>query len=863
MTIFFKGGAVGGQRLAYSLGVAKRKRRRMGRAGWRSFGWAALAGVIVTSIVAIVQGQGGIEPLEGFLTDFRVRHANHFSPKISDDIVHVDIDDDTLRVIGRWPWDRDLLAMGIEVLKDAGARTIVLDLLLDDPQKPRYDKSWAGQFEEIHDDDRLAAAIRDAGNVVLGVNIETLIVEPEKKTEGKADRPVGPSAPAAEGVGEGRAMLDGGKAPLIVRWPIDVLKEATAGVGYVNVGEAESGVRSLRIATDVEGQRLYQLGVAATAHFLGEWPDGISATSSRLRIDDRQEPLHDWRALIPWRPRDAADGVDWIEGKANTWIRIMRHVPMYEPVSIGQAKRELREVIGMLTRGRPLDRDVTEEDIAAARDAASFATSSFEGKPVAQVLGELEAALRENPTTEAAEELRYVSAVAALPTMEENFAEILKGTANLREHVKDKLVFVGWTGTGALADFYPTALDVRTPGVSVHAAIANGILTGHWIDQAPGWLDILVTIIAGISATLVASYLSPSRGWIAAVALTGAYVAFNIVVAFDYGDMLLALGAPLVAAVGSWAACTTIRAIQERKEKAAIRRQFRARVSAQLVDYLTEHPDLVNMDGEERELTIVFTDFVGFTSISEKLEGRATVAMLNRYLRAMTDVMLDRHGYVNKFLGDGIMSFWGAPAVDTGHAGKACLAVLECYDALDMLNQAPEYEELPKLGMRVGISTGKVIVGDCGAPPRLNDYTVIGDAVNLSARLESANKMLGTRALVTGRTMELMDEADRNRILWRPIGKLRVVGQTKLTQIYELVARTDDPDVTDEIRDWVGQTAEAVELFNKGEIEAAQEKFQELVLFERGSAGALLYMERCAELLESKREDFFLPLRSK
>jgi class 3 adenylate cyclase/CHASE2 domain-containing sensor protein len=795
--------------------------------------------------------------LEGTLTDFRMRHGQIFSPKISDDIVHVDIDDDSQREIGRWPWNREQLALALDVLKQAGPRTIVLDLLLDDPQDPRYTPDEVGQIEVIKDDDQLAASIMRAGNVILGVSIED---KEEPDGEGSGPEP-GTGAPA-------EGARPGGTGPeRIVRWPIEELRSAIAGFGFVIVGEAQRSIRSLRMAVDVENQRLYQLGVVGTAHFLGDWPDGVSATRDELTIGDRTMSLHDWRALIPWRLRDPKGEAPWVKEGANPWYRIHRRVPMWNFVQLGRAERRLQEVVGILTQQRPLDRWVTSDDLEQAGKAASFLIESFEGEPVEEVLREKEDAAGDYPTPGQFEELRLLRALRDLPTVRENF-QIIKDRieapeTGLRALLKDKLVFVGWTGTGVLADFYPTALDVRTPGVSVHSAIANGILTGQWIDQAPMWLDLLVTIVAGLSATVVASWMSPSRGWIVAVVLTAAYFAFNTVVVFDYGNMLLALGAPLVAAVGSWGTCTTIRAIQERREKAAIRRQFRARVSAQLVDYLTEHPDLVNMEGEERELTIAFTDFVGFTSISEKLEGRATVALLNRYLRAMTEVMLDRSGYVNKFLGDGIMGFWGAPAVDTGHAAKACFAVLECYDALDMLNQAPEYEDLPKLGMRVGISTGKVIVGDCGAPPRLNDYTVIGDAVNLAARLESANKMLGTRAMVTGRTLQLMSEQDRNRILWRPLGKLRVVGQTQLTEVFELVARADDPEVTDEIRKWIDDTTKAVGLFNKGEIAEAQEMFQELVLFERGSAGALLYMERCAELLESKREDYFLPLRSK
>lgn len=775
-----------------------------------------------------------------------MRNANLFSPNISDDIVHIDIDDASLREVGRWPWDRDILAMAIDVISEAGAHTIVLDLLLDDPQTVRYDKDWAGRYVEVHDDQSLAAEVADAGDVLVGVNIET-------------EAPIQEESPDDDEAAEHRASLAEAESKLIVRWPIDEVRPAVAGVGFVNVGEANtSSVRSLRAAVDVDGSRLYQLGVAATGHFLDAWPNGVSATKDKLRVGDIEVPLHDWRALIPWRPREGESGT-------NSWSRIHTRIPMHNFVKIGRAERFLRLIIGTIIQNAPLDRPVTAQDMADADEAAAFMIESFDGKPIEDVISTMES--QQPLTVEAAEELRYIYAVQLLPEMHTIFDDIEHRLNDpkdgLRPRLDGKLVFVGWTGTGALADFYPTALDLRTPGVCVHSAIANGILTRQWIKWAPAWLDLLITIVAGLSATLVASWLSPSRGWIAAVLLTGAYVAFNVIYVFDFADTVLALGAPVVAAIGAWATCTTIRAIQERREKAAIRRQFRARVSAQLVDYLTEHPDLVNMEGEERELTIAFTDFVGFTSISEKLEGRATVAMLNRYLRAMTDVMLDRTGYVNKFLGDGIMAFWGAPAFDNGHAASACFSALECYDALDMLNKAPEYADLPKLGMRIGISTGKVIVGDCGAPPRLNDYTVIGDAVNLAARLESANKMLGTRALVTGRTLEFMSEEERARILWRPIGRIRVVGQTKTTEVFELVARTDDPEVTDEIRQWVQDSTDAVDLFSRGEIAAAQEKFQDLILFERGSAGALLYMERCAELLESKREDFFLPLRSK
>lgn len=793
---------------------------------------------MITAVVAIGEGVGQFGALEGFLLDERMRHGHWFSPPVSDDIVHVDIDDSALEEVGEWPWKREKVAMVIDALRKAGAKTVVLDVLFLGPQDRRFERNERGEFYIVEDDRILGEAIERMGGVFVGTNVR-----------GAEARDV----ELAEARGESLEVGD-----RVVERPIAPVFETAAGTGVVNPGESSGYIRNVKIAETVGGERLLQLGLVGVAHFLGLGADDIEVTEDRCVVGGREFALTDGRAIVPWRPRVRSKS-----DEDKLWFTMHGHVSIKGLVKLEMTRRQLREVVGGLTAGAPLERDVTFEDIAAAEETVAFLMEGYEGRGVDEVIADLEGAYEREPTAEGLDELNLLEKVRALGVLKGEFEKIARIEAEQREILEGRLVFVGWTATGSIADFYPTAMGIKTPGVCVHAAVANGILTGHWVARVPRWMDILVTLLAGLSATLVASVLAPSRGWIAALVLTAAYAALNVWIVFDRMDTVLALAGPVVAAVGSWATCTTIRAIQERREKAMVRRQFRARVSAQLVDFLAERPDQLNMEGEERELTIAFTDFVGFTSISEQLEGRQTVAILNRYLRAMTDVLLDHSAYVNKFLGDGIMCFWGAPAIDPKHASKACLSVLDCVNTLEMLNEAPEYEGLPKLGMRVGISTGNVIVGDCGAPPRLNDYTVIGDAVNLAARLESANKLLGTQALVTQRTIDLMDEEDRELILWRPIGKIRVVGQTKPVEIKELVSRRDDPELTDEIREWVKQTERAVELFEAGELAASLEIWQELVLFDRGSAGALAYVERCSELMESERKDFFLPLRSK
>jgi adenylate cyclase len=514
--------------------------------------------------------------------------------------------------------------------------------------------------------------------------------------------------------------------------------------------------------------------------------------------------------------------------------------------------------------GRPISGEPTAKDVAAARDQAEFMLSDYEGVDLRAETARLKASKKPEDKTEAERTDLLMNWQRLAPAMLPGGSHE-KDIEKLRAQLGGKLVFVGWTATGAEADFYPTPLDARTPGVMAHAAIANGILTGFSKVRAPWWAGLGATLVMGAGCAWLATRLSPTKSWLAATGLAGGYAALNIVGLFDRAGIVVELAAPLLGGAVAWAGATAAEAVRASRERAAIKRQFRSRVSAQLVDYLADNPQLMNMEGEERELTCVFTDFAGFTSLSEKLEGKQTVALLNRYLRAMTDVLLARGAYVNKFLGDGAMAFWGAPGIDPHHAGRCAAAMLDVIDEVEKLNAETLKAGLTRLDVRVGIATGRVVVGDCGAPPTLNDYTVIGDAVNLASRLESANKLLGTRILLSGRTLELMTPDERAALLLRPLGLVRVVGQSKPTEVYELVGRAGDgtPDERRELAEWIERTRTALELFRAGEYQKSMELWQELILFERGHAGAVLYVQRCAELIETGVRDEVLPLRSK
>lgn len=229
--------------------------------------------------------------------------------------------------------------------------------------------------------------------------------------------------------------------------------------------------------------------------------------------------------------------------------------------------------------------------------------------------------------------------------------------------------------------------------------------------------------------------------------------------------------------------------LRSEEQRKHVTRRFESYVDPALVRYVIEHPDTEQIEGEVRELTVVFTDLEGFTQITERLREGA-VTLLNEYLRLMVPLIRGHNGYRNKFLGDGMMFFYGAPEKNPDHAIHAVATVLKMQEMMSTFNEllaARRTElgpDLPQLLMRTGVSSGQMIVGDAG-PAEASDYTVLGDTVNLGARLESANKQLGTRILLSERTVELVPS---DLFVLRPVGRIQVAGLSRAVMTYEPLA---------------------------------------------------------------------------
>jgi adenylate cyclase len=327
-----------------------------------------------------------------------------------------------------------------------------------------------------------------------------------------------------------------------------------------------------------------------------------------------------------------------------------------------------------------------------------------------------------------------------------------------------------------------------------------------------------------------------------------AYLGLNGATLFDWGNWIVDVSGPVMAGAAVWSGLTLTRFIGEAKEKSRITKRFGSYADPNLVRYVIEHPEMDVFDGQVRELTVVFTDLAGFTTLTERLREKA-VPILSDYMSRMVPVIQERRGLVNKFLGDGIMFFYGAPMPNPEHAADAVSTVLAMTGALEKFNQELIAKGNPTVSMRAGISTGPMVVGDAGSAAR-SDYTVLGDAVNLGARLESANKAVGTKIMLSGRTAELIGE----RFLIRPIGKLRVAGKTEGVMTFEPLAPIGE--ATDEHRKLASLSRDVVEHYQAAKFSECLAAVQALETAFGESKLTQLYRELATEFLATQPSDF-------
>lgn len=408
---------------------------------------------------------------------------------------------------------------------------------------------------------------------------------------------------------------------------------------------------------------------------------------------------------------------------------------------------------------------------------------------------------------------------------------------------KDKIVFVAATAAGTY-ELRATPLSPLTPGVLIHMTALDNILRNRYMQPAPSWVFVLTTLAlclgtAGSFMLLQSQILK--FGLIAGFAVLYYGLAVH---AFTSHGLWLELAFPEGALAVTFALAATVEYLTEGRQRRQLRAVFDRYMAAEVVDEIMRDPDTIKLGGEKKELTVLFSDVAGFTTISEKLSPEELVVLLNHYLSAMTDIILKHRGNVNKYLGDGIMAIFGAPRGEPEHASLACLAALESQQALAQLRKEWKAQGYPEITARIGINSGPLVVGNMGSQKRL-EYTVMGDSVNLASRLEGANKFYDTLILLGPRTHELA----QNDIEAREVDLLRVKGKLEPVVVYELLARKGEMSpVKQQV---VAAYREGLAAYKRRDFVSAKGRFENALQLDPSDGPSRVYRQRAQEYLET------------
>jgi adenylate cyclase len=563
----------------------------------------------------------------------------------------IDIDEESLRQFGQWPWPRDRLALLVNRLSEMGAATIAFDILFAEP-------------------DRLSP--RAVVGNVAGVDPALLAQLPDND---------------------------------------EIFADAIAGKPVV-------------LGFGLSNEGTYRPPVKAGFAYTGESP--IAA------------PPH-LRVATPLRPRLEANaaGIGHISLNPGNPSPVVRAVPLF------------------LTDGEQLYPNLALEALRVAQGASTYVVAGAPDVPgimTSAKIGDFVV-----PVTAAGEFWLYVSPDRAERYISAGHVLATEGVSpEVSAAINGSIVFVGTSAAG-LQDIRITALGENVPGVSLHAQTVEQILNGRYLSR-PDWADGLeifsIAVLGGLLVVLT-TFVSPAVGLacgltITALALVASWLCFS------YAGLLFDPLAPIVSGSITHFAATSFRILVIDRERREVRRAFGQYLSPSLLYRIEHTPGALRLGGDDRELTVMFVDVRHFTEISERLPPTAVVGFLNTLLDALSRHVVANEGTLDKFIGDSIMAFWNAPVDVADHETKAVRAALAMRETLAALNAADAFgfgKDQP-VGIGIGIHSGLACVGNMGAETRFN-YSAVGDAVNVAARIESSCKEVGFDILISENTAKL------------------------------------------------------------------------------------------------------------
>lgn len=739
-------------------------------------------------------------------------------------------------------------------LADAGEYGSALVDYIDETREYLYGKA---NLVAIENDAYLGQAMRLFGNAYTTLNVQDTSPNESfiSRMEAVEDRFAYPAL-ALE-----RPMPEESAGFLV---PIPEISGMSKGAGFTNVDIDSDGVRRrIRLVDFYDGKPYLQLALAPLLDRLGnpglvygerelrligaEYPDGVRDVSVPLAGDGTM--------LIRWPKKKYIDSFDHIafhdlltyRDEAGTFadaVRLLRANqgwtlgPGYAPVDACLAAWDESEAY----RAAALDSGSAEDREAwlASRREYWLTVGEFVGMGYGDSVPALYDEARDTDDPAYAELYDQMRDDFSLlwDRAAESYARHLRYDEHLRGKLDGAFCIVGWTSTGS-TDFGVNPFDSKYENVGTHAAVANTILQRDFLREAPLWVSSLLSLALAAAVLLVIGRLDTKAQLLVGLGMTAA-VALADYAVFHFTGVYVAVLSPLLSTLASFIAYSLLSFLLSEREKSFLRKAFSTYLSGDVINEIISDPSMLKLGGQKKWITAMFTDIRGFSTVSEALDAEQLVKLLNIYLSGMSDIILENRGTIDKYEGDAIISFFGAPLDYREHARLACRSA-----ALMKRKEAELNERLLADGMtpsplltRIGLNTGDMVVGNMGTERKM-DYTIMGNAVNLAARLEGVNKQYGSWILMSDATYkEAGDE-----FLARRLDRVRVVGINTPVQLWELIGFKSDAD--NGTLDFLARFDEAHEVFDTRDWKKAAKLLSSLAAERPDDGPTKSYIKKC------------------
>jgi adenylate cyclase len=411
----------------------------------------------------------------------------------------------------------------------------------------------------------------------------------------------------------------------------------------------------------------------------------------------------------------------------------------------------------------------------------------------------------------------YPGPARVFPTY--SIVDVVEGRVG-RAELEGKAVLIGVTIVGSAGDQRVTPFKELEPGVYTHAALLSNLIDGRTLERPVAALvvEVLLMVLLGLGLGVAVPRV---RFLVKALLFTGALAAWLVGawVAFRAG-VHVAMTVPLSCLLVTSFSMVFLGYFAVDREKGKMRSTFSRYLGEDVIAIALENPERLNR-GEKRDMTVLFSDIRGFTTLSERMAPEALAAFINDYLSPMTAIVFDEKGTLDKYIGDALMAFWNAPLDQPDHALRACRAAVRMLEKLDSMKPTWRAAGLPELEIGIGINSGPMVVGNMGSDVRV-DYTVLGDAVNLGSRLEGTNKEYDTRIIISESTWQQV----RDAVVARRLGAVRVKGKRLPVNIYEVRGLGRPPDAAQAI---IARFEDALARFMARDFEGAAAGFREVL----------------------------------